>query len=81
VDSVGFAADNVIVTTTQGNLMAATTYIRDLDTVQIARLLAADNDALSTAEVAALQEFIEEIGGIENASSAVEMLLELERSA
>jgi hypothetical protein len=61
--------------------MAATTYIRDLDTVQIARLLAADNDALSTAEVAALQEFIEEIGGIENASSAVEMLLELERSA
>ena len=61
--------------------MAATTYIRDLDTVQIARLLSADNDTLSTAEVAALQEFIEEIGGIENASSAVEMLLELERSA
>jgi hypothetical protein len=61
--------------------MAATTYIRDLDTVQIARLLAADDDALSAAEAAALQEFIEEIGGIENASSAVEMLLELERSA
>lgn len=61
--------------------MAATTYIRDLDTVQIARLLSADNDALSTAEVVALQEFIEEIGGIENASAAVEMLLELERSA
>ena len=61
--------------------MAATTRVRDLDTVKIARLLSADGDLLTPDEIAALQEFIEDIGGLENASSAVEMLLELERSA
>jgi hypothetical protein len=61
--------------------MADVIRIQDLSTDKIAALLAADGNQLSAAQVAALREFIEDIGGIENARDAVEMLGELDHAA
>jgi phosphohistidine swiveling domain-containing protein len=61
--------------------MADVIRIQDLSTEKIAALLAADGNQLSAAQVAALREFIEDIGGIENARDAVEMLGELDHAA
>ena len=61
--------------------MADILRIQDLPADKIAALLSADGTRLSAAQVAALREFIEDIGGIENARTAVEMLSELEEAA
>ncbi len=61
--------------------MADLLRIQDLSAREIAALLEADGNCLSAEQVAALQEFIADIGGIENARSAVEMLGNLEDAA
>jgi hypothetical protein len=55
--------------------------IQDLSAAEIAELLAEDGNHLNTQQAAALQKFIEDIGGLENAFAAVEMLGELEQAA
>ncbi|MCL4201826.1 MAG: hypothetical protein KJ000_04985 [Pirellulaceae bacterium] len=61
--------------------MPETLRIQDLPAHDIAELLAEDGNDLSPRQVIALQQFIEDIGGIENAYAAVEMLSELENAA
>lgn len=55
--------------------------IQDLSAAEIAELLAEDGNHLNPQQAAALQRFIEDIGGLENAFAAVEMLGELEQAA
>lgn len=55
--------------------------IQDLSAAEIADLLAEDGSHLNSQQAAALQRFVEDIGGIENAFAAVEMLGELEQVA
>jgi hypothetical protein len=55
--------------------------IQDLSAAEIAELLAEDGSHLNTEQAAALRKFIEDIGGLENAFAAVEMLGELEQAA
>jgi hypothetical protein len=55
--------------------------IQDLTAVEIAELLAEDGSHLTSHQAAALQKFVEDIGGLENAFAAVEMLGELEAAA
>lgn len=61
--------------------MPASIPIQDLPAEEIAALLADDGASLSREQVIALRDFIADIGGIENACAAVEMLGELERAA
>jgi hypothetical protein len=65
----------------KGKNMSETLRIQDLPAHDIAELLAEDGNDLSPRQVIALQQFIEDIGGIENAYAAVEMLSELENAA
>jgi len=55
--------------------------VQDLTAVEIADLLAEDGSQLSYEQAVALQRFIEDIGGVENAYAAVAMLGELEEAA
>jgi hypothetical protein len=55
--------------------------IQDLPADEIADLLAEDGNDLSAHQVIALRQFIEDIGGIDNAFAAVQMLSELEDAA
>ncbi|NLF69539.1 MAG: hypothetical protein GX575_10860 [Candidatus Anammoximicrobium sp.] len=55
--------------------------VQDLNATEIAEILAADGSQLTPDEAAALQKFIEDIGGFENAFAAVDMLGELEHAA
>ena len=55
--------------------------VQDLSATEIAEILAADGNDLTADEATALQKFIEDIGGFENALTAVEMLEELEQAA
>ena len=55
--------------------------VQDLSATEIAEILAADGNDLTADEATALQKFIEDIGGLENALAAVEMLEELEQAA
>ena len=55
--------------------------IQDLSATEIAELLAEDGSHLTSQQAAALQRFVEDIGGLENAFTAVEMLGELEEAA
>ncbi|MBM4093205.1 MAG: hypothetical protein FJ276_27910 [Planctomycetes bacterium] len=55
--------------------------IQDLDTHEIRELLSAEGSELNEQQAAALKEFIEEIGGMENALAALAMLDELEEAA
>jgi hypothetical protein len=55
--------------------------VQDLAADEIAELLAAEGSDLTDEQAAALQEFIEKVGGLENAISAVEMLSEIEKAA
>ncbi len=55
--------------------------VQDLSATEIAEILAADGNDLTADEATALQKFIEDIGGFENALAAVEMLEELEQAA
>lgn len=61
--------------------MAEPLRVQDFSAAEIAALLEADGSRLDAEQIAALQEFIAEIGGIENARSAVEMLGQLEDAA
>jgi hypothetical protein len=65
----------------KGKHMSETLRIQDLPAHDIADLLADDGNHISPRQVIALQQFIEDIGGIENAYAAVEMLSELEDAA
>jgi hypothetical protein len=56
-------------------------HIQDLPADEIAALLAKDGNGVSPEQAAALQEFIEDIGGLENACAAVEMLSQLRDAA
>ncbi len=55
--------------------------IQDLTASEIAELLAEDGRPLTRQQAVALRQFVEDIGGVENAFAAVEMLDELERAA
>ena len=56
-------------------------HIDDLTAQEIQTVLAAQVDDLSDEQALALRDFIERIGGIENATAAVEMLSRLEDAA
>jgi hypothetical protein len=55
--------------------------IEDLSADEIAELLADEGHALTEAQAAELRDFIERVGGLENAFQAVQMLSELEKAA
>lgn len=55
--------------------------VQDLAVDEIRDLLLAEGSELDERQAAALKDFIEEIGGLENALSAVAMLGELEEAA
>lgn len=48
---------------------------------EIAELLAMDGSDLTEEQAAALRDFIRQIGGLENAYNAVELLSQLEKAA
>ncbi len=56
-------------------------HIQDLPADEIATLLAKDGNDVSPQQAVALQEFIEDIGGLENACAAVEMWSQLRTAA
>ena len=55
--------------------------VQDLEADEIAALLSWKGSDLTEEQAAALREFIEHIGGIENACNAIEMLSDLEEAA
>ncbi len=55
--------------------------VQDLEADEIAELLSQKGSDLTEEQAAALREFIEHIGGIENACNAIEMLSDLEDAA
>ena len=61
--------------------MAESIRIQDMMPDEIAELLAAEDCDLTEEQAGALQEFIEHIGGVENACNAVEMLSQLDKAA
>ena len=61
--------------------MTYTRPIKELPADQIRAALASDQDDVTDEDVLAIKEFIEEIGGIENAIAAVKLLCELENAA
>lgn len=61
-----------------GHIMIESTRIRDLSALEISQLLAASSQELSDSQAALRREFIDDIGGLENAVAAVRMLADLE---
>jgi hypothetical protein len=61
--------------------MTPTIRLQDLPTAQIAEFLSKHESDLNEAQNAAVRQFVEDIGGLENAYAAVEMLSELEDAA
>jgi len=61
--------------------MSSIIRVQDLPADEIAALLAQRGSEVSPQQAIALQEFIQEIGGVENARSAVEMLKQLRNAA
>jgi len=55
--------------------------IQDLPATKIAELLAMQGSDLTEEQAADLRDFIEQIGGIENAYAALEMLSQLDKAA
>jgi len=55
--------------------------IQDMAADEIAELLAAEGTDLTEEQAAALRDFIDRVGGLENAFSAVEMLSQSEKAA
>lgn len=55
--------------------------IQDLAADEIRELLLMDGSELSEQQAAALKQFIQDIGGMENALAAIAMLGELEEAA
>jgi len=64
-----------------GSPMFDTIRIQDLAADEIRELLTEEGSELDEQQAAALQEFITEIGGLENALSAIAMLSEMEEAA
>jgi hypothetical protein len=61
--------------------MSAKLRIQDLPAEEIAALLAQDGNDVSPQQAIALQEFIEDIGGMDNACAAIEMLGQIRDAA
>ena len=61
--------------------MSSIIRIQDLPAEEIAALLAKDGNDVTPQQVVALQDFIEDVGGMETACAAVEMLSQLRRAA
>jgi hypothetical protein len=61
--------------------MSETIRVQDLAVDEIRELLSEEGSQLDEQQAAALQEFIAEIGGLENALAAVAMLSDLEEAA
>lgn len=61
--------------------MSESIRIQDMMPDEIAELLAAEDCDLTEEQAGALHEFVEHIGGIENAFNAVEFLSQLNKSA
>lgn len=61
--------------------MSSEIRIQDLPAHQIAHLLATEGKDLTKEQAVALGDFIDRVGGLENALSAVEMLSQLEKTA
>jgi len=61
--------------------MSSTIRIQDLPVEEIAALLARNGNTLTREQVVALQEFVDDIGGVENAWNAVDLLSQLEDAA
>jgi hypothetical protein len=55
--------------------------MEDLADDELAELLAEEGTELSESEAVALKQLIEQLGGIENAMQAIEMLHQVERAA
>jgi hypothetical protein len=55
--------------------------IRDLDAYEIRELLLDQGNEVDEEQAAAIKQFIEDIGGLENALAAVAMLDNLEKAA
>ena len=55
--------------------------IEDMSAQEIAELLAAEGDLLSADQAAAIRDFVEKVGGIENAWLAIDMLSQLPKVA
>ena len=61
--------------------MTYTRPIKELPADQIKAVLASGQDDLTDHQILAIKEFVDEIGGIENALMAVKLLCELEDAA
>jgi predicted mannosyl-3-phosphoglycerate phosphatase (HAD superfamily) len=61
--------------------MEYTIRIQDLQADEIRELLLEEGNGLDEQQAAALKQFIEDIGGMENALAALAMLDELEKAA
>lgn len=59
--------------------MFDSTPIQDMPVLQISELLEANNHELTATQVVQRRDFIDQIGGIENARAAVRLLAALER--
>lgn len=55
--------------------------IQDLDAYEIRELLLDQGSGVDEEQAAAIKQFIEDIGGLENALAAVDMLDSLEKAA
>ena len=55
-------------------------HIQDMTAAQISQLLMANDCELTAGQATALGEFVERIGGMENAWTAVKMLGEMEQT-
>ena len=54
--------------------MSSTIHIQDLPAEEIAELLAKSDTDVTPRQAVAIQEFITDVGGVQNALAAVEML-------
>lgn len=61
--------------------MSSTIHIQDLPAEEIAALLAKSDKDVTPQQAKALRDFIENIGGMDNACAAVEMLSQLRDAA
>jgi hypothetical protein len=75
------STDTAIVNQHERIDMPSTIRIQDLSAKEIAELLAKSDKEVSSQQAVALRDFIEDIGGMDNACAAVEMLGKLNRVA
>jgi hypothetical protein len=75
------STDTAIVNQHERIDMPAKIRLQDLSAKEIAALLARNDKDVTPQQAIALQDFIEDIGGMDNANAAVEMLSQLRRVA